>query len=67
MFDCLFRLFGVPRLLSLPPAIGANLILAGKIMKPGVHIPVTPEIYNPVLDELERLEIKCAEKTESSR
>ena len=41
-----------------------NLILTGKIMKPGVHIPVTPDIYNPVLDELERLEIKCVEKTE---
>ena len=55
------------RTVSLPAAIGANLILTGKIMKPGVHIPVTPDIYNPVLDELERLEIKCVEKTEPSR
>jgi hypothetical protein len=48
---------------SLPAAIGARLILEGRIHKTGVHIPVKPEIYNPVLDELERLGIKCVEKT----
>ena len=42
---------------------GARLILEGRIDKTGVHIPVKPEIYNPVLDELERLGIKCVEKT----
>lgn len=52
------------RTVSLPAAIGAKLILTGKIMKPGVHIPVTPDIYNPVLDELAVLGIKCVEKTE---
>jgi saccharopine dehydrogenase (NADP+, L-glutamate forming) len=51
------------RTVSLPAAIGANLILTGKIMKPGVHVPVEPEIYNPVLDELATLNIKCIEKT----
>jgi saccharopine dehydrogenase (NADP+, L-glutamate forming)/spermidine synthase len=53
------------RTVSLPAAIGAKLILTGKIMKPGVHIPVTPDIYNPVLDELAALDIKCVEKTEA--
>jgi len=52
------------RTVSLPAAIGANLILQGKLMVPGVHVPVTKEIYNPVLDELATLDIKCVEKTE---
>ncbi len=62
--------YGIPngdssmaRTVSLPAAIGANMILTGKIMLPGVHVPVIPEIYNPVLDELATLDIKCVEKT----
>jgi saccharopine dehydrogenase (NADP+, L-glutamate forming) len=51
------------RTVSLPAAIGARLILESRIDKSGVHIPVKPEIYNPVLDELERLGIRCVEKT----
>jgi saccharopine dehydrogenase (NADP+, L-glutamate forming) len=51
------------RTVSLPAAIGARLILEGRIDKTGVHIPVKPEIYNPVLNELETLGIKCVEKT----
>jgi len=30
----------------------------------GVHIPVIPEIYNPILDELGEMGIKFDEKTE---
>jgi saccharopine dehydrogenase (NADP+, L-glutamate forming)/spermidine synthase len=30
----------------------------------GTHIPVIPEIYNPILDELEEMDIKFDEKTE---
>jgi len=62
--------YGIPggdssmaRTVSLPAAIGARMILEDKIMTPGVYIPVSPDIYNPVLDELERLNIKCIEKT----
>ena len=51
--------FGIPngdssmaRTVSLPAAIAARMILQGKIAITGVHIPVLPEIYNPVLDEL---------------
>ena len=51
------------RTVSLPAAIATNLILTGKMMKPGVHIPVTPDLYNPVLDELATMDIKCVEKT----
>jgi saccharopine dehydrogenase-like NADP-dependent oxidoreductase len=63
--------FGIPggdssmaRTVSLPAAIGTKLILTGQIKDTGVHAPVKASIYNPVLDELEALQIKCVEKTE---
>lgn len=49
---------------SLPAAIATRLILEGVITEPGVHIPVKPEIYEPVLDELAELGIVCEEKEE---
>lgn len=52
------------RTVSLPAAIAVKLILQGKISETGVRIPVTPEIYNPVLDELERLHIVFKENVE---
>ncbi len=64
--------FGIPhgdssmsRTVSLPAAIGAHLVLEGKFDRPGVLRPVTPEIYNPVLDELATLGIECRESTET--
>ncbi len=54
----------VARTVALPAAIAVKLILEGEINVTGVHIPVIPEIYNPVLDGLENLGIKCVEKTE---
>lgn len=53
------------RTVSLPAAVGARMILTGQIQDTGVHIPVKPEIYNPVLDELATMKIRCEEKTES--
>lgn len=60
--------YGVPngdsamaRTVSLPAAIAARLVLEGSITATGVQIPVAPEIYNPVLDELARLGIECKE------
>lgn len=50
------------RTVSLPAAIATTLILEEKIKLAGVHIPVQPEIYNPVLDELSQLNIECVEK-----
>jgi saccharopine dehydrogenase-like NADP-dependent oxidoreductase len=38
---------------GLPLAIACKLILLGKITTTGLHIPVLPEIYEPVLYELE--------------
>jgi saccharopine dehydrogenase (NADP+, L-glutamate forming) len=37
---------------GLPLAIAAKLILLDKIKISGLHIPVIPEIYQPVMDEL---------------
>ncbi len=50
------------RTVSLPAAIASRLILQGKIHLNGVHIPVLPEIYNPVLEELEGMNIKLKER-----
>ncbi len=62
--------YGIPngdtamaRTVSIPAAIGTRLILQDKINLRGVLIPVNPEIYNPILDELEELGIRCVEKT----
>lgn len=52
----------VARTVGLPAAIGVKLILEGKISLRGVQIPVHPEIYRPVLEELENLGIKFHEK-----
>src|SRR5690554_2753176 len=47
---------------GLPMAIAAKLILNGTISTPGVHAPVTKEIYNPILDELEKFGIVFEER-----
>jgi saccharopine dehydrogenase (NADP+, L-glutamate forming) len=50
------------RTVSLPAAIAAHLILENKIDLVGVRIPVVPEIYEPVLAELEMSGIRCVER-----
>jgi saccharopine dehydrogenase (NADP+, L-glutamate forming) len=61
--------FGIPfgdssmaRTVSLPMAIATRLIAEGTITMKGVQAPVHPEIYEPVLRELETLNIKMVEK-----
>lgn len=63
--------FGIPgsdtamaRTVGYPAAIAARLILEGSLRLTGVHIPVLPEIYEPVLTELESLGIRVAERAE---
>ncbi len=47
---------------GLPLGIAAKLILNGTLQLTGVHIPVHKEIYEPVLEELEKLGIVFKEK-----
>jgi len=54
----------VARTVALPAAIAVKMILHKKMNMTGVHIPVIPEIYNPILDELDEMGIKFTEKTE---
>ncbi len=51
------------RTVGLPLGIAAKLILEGKIKLKGLHIPILPEIYEPVLHELEKHGIKFDETT----
>ena len=46
---------------GLPLGIAARLILNGKIKLTGLHIPTHKEIYEPVLKELERYQVKFTE------
>jgi saccharopine dehydrogenase-like NADP-dependent oxidoreductase len=66
--------YGIPhgdtsmsRTVGLPAAIATRLILQGKIDLTGVQVPVIPEIYEPVLAELESMGISFTEKTEIIR
>lgn len=61
--------FGVPggesamsRTVGLPAAIGVLRVLDGTIRDRGVVVPVTPDVYNPVLDELDSLGIRFREE-----
>jgi saccharopine dehydrogenase (NADP+, L-glutamate forming) len=61
--------FGIPggdssmaRTVSLPLAIGVKLMVEEKIKLKGVQIPNKKEIYEPVLNELETMNIVMAEK-----
>ena len=46
--------FAMASTVSLPVAIAAELIINKKITKPGVHIPTIPELYEPILNGLEK-------------
>ncbi len=55
------------RTVSLPAAIATHMILKGEITGHGVLRPVMGNVYNPVLDELARMNITCEEHTEEFR
>ncbi len=62
--------YGIPngdssmsRTVALPVAIASRMILEGVITKTGVHRPITSDVYDPILTELETLDIKLEEKT----
>ncbi len=47
---------------GLPVAIATLKILNGHIKTPGVQLPITKEVYEPILKELEEYGIKFEEK-----
>ncbi|MEM0996603.1 MAG: saccharopine dehydrogenase C-terminal domain-containing protein [Bacteroidota bacterium] len=53
----------ISRTVGLPAAIAARLVLEGKIKSTGVQIPLSPDIYAPVLAELENYGIRFVEET----
>jgi saccharopine dehydrogenase-like NADP-dependent oxidoreductase len=62
--------YGIPngdtsmsRLVGLPAAIAARMILQGEIDFPGVQVPMVPAIYEPVLEELATLGVRFTETT----
>jgi saccharopine dehydrogenase (NADP+, L-glutamate forming)/spermidine synthase len=62
--------YGIPngdssmsRTVALPVAIASRMILEGKINLTGVHRPIIPEIYEPILEELATLDISLEEHT----
>lgn len=62
--------YGIPngdssmsRTVALPVAIASRMILEGSINLTGVHRPVMADVYEPILRELEALDIKLEEHT----
>jgi len=52
----------IARTVALPAAIAVKMILENKIEVKGVHRPVIPQIYKPVLEELKTLGVKMKEE-----
>jgi saccharopine dehydrogenase-like NADP-dependent oxidoreductase len=46
---------------GLPAAICAKMILSGTLQTTGVTLPVQPEVYTPILEELKKFEISFME------
>lgn len=64
--------YGIPngdssmsRLVGLPAAVASRMILQGEIDLAGVHVPMIPEIYRPVLAELATMGISFKETVET--
>ncbi len=49
---------------GLPLGIATRLILGGKLTETGLHIPVIPSVYTPVLNELKEHGISFEESEE---
>lgn len=45
-------------------ALGARMVLEGRIPQRGIVSPIHPEIYNPILKDLEKHEIIMVEESE---
>ncbi|HOY38993.1 MAG: saccharopine dehydrogenase NADP-binding domain-containing protein [Bacteroidales bacterium] len=47
---------------GIPAAIATKMVLIEAFTKPGVHVPVTPDLYGPILKELETYGIRFSEE-----
>ena len=47
---------------GLPLAMVTKQILTGQFNEPGIQLPITPAIYNPVLEELKEYGIRFVEE-----
>ncbi|MCL4295873.1 MAG: saccharopine dehydrogenase NADP-binding domain-containing protein [Anaerolineae bacterium] len=52
------------RTVSLPAAIGVDLILSGQVSATGIQTPLTPMWYEPILAGLKDRGIECVERVE---
>ncbi len=50
------------RTVGLPAAIATRMILERKLTAPGVHVPVSPAIYEPILAELASYDVRFVEQ-----
>ncbi|KAI8065099.1 Saccharopine dehydrogenase-domain-containing protein [Gongronella butleri] len=48
---------------GLPAAMATELVLDGRIQEPGVHRPVQPHVYLPILEQLEDLGVRFVEQS----
>jgi hypothetical protein len=51
-----------PSSVASDPSASMSSVLSGEFTKKGIQIPIMPELYNPILDELETLGFKFEEK-----
>lgn len=56
----------ISKTVGLPAAIATRLLMTGELKITGCHIPINPEIYTKVLNELEKAGIKFVEKREEA-
>lgn len=54
----------IARTTGLPPAMGARMLLEGRVRRAGLVVPTTPDLYEPLLEELEGHGIRFREREE---
>ncbi|MGB0870041.1 MAG: saccharopine dehydrogenase family protein [Flavobacteriales bacterium] len=59
------QMTGMAMTVGYPLAIAVKMYLKGKITRTGVHIPVHKNIYDPILNELEKMNIKFVEEIQT--
>ena len=54
----------IARTTGLPPAMGARMLLEGRLSRKGLVVPTTRDLYDPLLEELEQHGIRFREREE---